>query len=64
MNLQRLAIFDNDKTLKENVTDSIKNIGDKPGRACAYFWLFWLQICVAVFILIMSILLPYFILYA
>lgn len=63
MNLQRFTIFKNDLPLSEQVKDSVENIAQKPYKLSILFWFFWLQICVAAFILIMSVLLPYFILY-
>lgn len=63
MNLQRFTIFKNDLPLSEQVKDSVENIAQKPYKLSKLFWFFWLQICVAAFILIMSVLLPYFILY-
>ena len=63
MNLQRNSIFDNDKTLEENTRDAISEIAEKPHKLSCLFWFFWIQICFAVFLLVLSALLPYFILH-
>jgi hypothetical protein len=63
MNIQRFTIFENDRPLSDQVKDNLKNVTENPHKLSLMFWFFRLQICIAVFILIMSILLPYFILY-
>ena len=63
MNLQRFEIFKNDLPITEHVKDSLGDITKKPYRLSLLFWFFRLQICIAVFCLVISLLLPYFILY-
>lgn len=63
MNLQRFTLFENDRPLSDQVKDSVKNVTEKPYKLSLFFRFFRLQICIAVFCLIMSILLPYFILH-
>jgi len=64
MNEEWKAIFDNEKTIKENFQESIIEIEKKPIKFFSLYWIFFLNICLSLFILIFTILLPIWILYA
>ena len=58
------SIFENDKTIKENLQEAVIKIEKKPRIFFSLCWIIFLQICLAIILLIFSILLPIWILYA
>jgi len=62
MNEQRKSIFYSDLSLDEKLRDSLKDVAKKPYKISLLFWLFFLQLCIAVFLLLCSIILPFIIL--
>lgn len=58
MSIQRSSIFENDTPMGEQVKNSIENIWEKPSKFCKFFWFFFIQICLAIFLLITSFILP------
>lgn len=63
MSLQRISIFENDTPMTEQVKNSLAEIWDKPKKFCKFFWFFYIQLCIAIILLMFSILLPIRILY-
>lgn len=63
MNLQRFSIFESDIPLRDQVNDSISKISEKPSKLSGLFWFFWIQICLAVLLLVASVLLPIWLMY-
>jgi hypothetical protein len=63
MNLQRNSFFESDIPLEEQVKDSIQEVTKRPLKLTGLFWFFFIQLCLAVFLLVMSALLPYFLLH-
>ena len=63
MSLQRISIFENDTPMGEQVKNSLTEIWEKPWKFCKFFWFFFIQICLAIFLLMTSLLLPIWILY-
>ena len=57
-NLQRGAIFENEEPIWEQLKDSLKNIGDKPSKFFGMFRVLRIQFCIALALLITSVLLP------
>ena len=57
-NLQRGAIFENDEPVVEQVKNALQQIGEKPSRFFKMFRVLWIQICIALALLIAFILLP------
>ena len=58
MSLQRISIFENDTPMGEQVKKSVEDIAENPRKFCSFFWFFFIQICLAIFLLITSILMP------
>ena len=58
------SIFENDRTIKENIQESLANVEKNPKRFFSICWILFIQICLAIILLIFSILLPIWILYA
>lgn len=63
MSLQRISIFENDTPMGEQVKNSITEIWEKPWKFCKFFRFFFIQICIAIMLLVFSILLPIRVLY-
>jgi hypothetical protein len=63
MNLQWWIFFDKDKSVEENIKESLVEINKNPMKFCRLMRFFFLQICLGLFILIFSVLLPIWILY-
>lgn len=57
-NIQRGAIFENDEPVVEQVKNALQQIGEKPSRFFKMFRVLWIQICIALALLIAFILLP------
>ena len=57
------SIFENEKTLEQNIREALEEVGEKPTRISKMFWFFFLQICIAIMLLVFSILFPIWIMY-
>lgn len=57
-NIQRGAIFENEEPVVEQVKNALQEIGNKPSRFFGMFRMIRIQICIALALLIASVLLP------
>ena len=62
MDNTRREILNDEIPINEKIKESLNDIGRKPHKLSLLFWLFFIQICVAVFLLLCSIILPFTIL--
>lgn len=62
-NSTRDSIFENEKTIEQNIKESLTEIGDNPKRFVKIYWFFFLQVCLSLFLLVWSILLPIWLMY-
>lgn len=59
----RDSIFENDLPVWEQVKNSLLEVWEKPKRFMKFFWFFFIQLCLAIFLLVFSFLLPIWLLY-
>lgn len=62
-NSTRDSIFENEKTIEQNIKESLTEIWDNPKRFVKIYWFFFLQVCLSLFLLVWSILLPIWLMY-
>ena len=63
MNSQWEAFFENEKSIEEKIKEAVSEIEKKPSKLCWLYWFFFIQFCLSVFLLIMSVLIPIWIIY-
>ncbi len=56
-------IFENDKTVQENIVEWINQVGENPIKFTKMFWFFFIQFCIALILLILSVLFPIWLIY-
>lgn len=49
--------------MEEKLGEALSEVAMKPQKLSLIFWIFWLQICLAVFLFVCSVLLAFYVLW-
>jgi hypothetical protein len=58
----RSEIFSSERTMEEKLGEAFSEVATKPQKLSLIFWIFWVQICLAIFLLVCSVLLAFYVL--